>query len=225
MAYEEYRKSIPIQLRTQVYLDRLKEEEAKEVTPAEKAQNRVKGITVGYKALDMFDKYNESIANKLNLIDKSFEIGKDAETGATLTKELFQTSTPFKGDNFFSSMIGEKLKDPFERIEVIPGMEDKAVKVLEGKVSSGEMTKLQMDKILDKTDNVAPEAFSKVSDVMGSTVVSKGLPGAMAIADVAEGDAQGAAHNVARMFYKELAATGPIGWAAIGLNELIDLFS
>lgn len=224
MAYEEYRKSIPIQLRTQVYLDRLKEEEAKEVTPAEKAQNRVKGITVGYKALDMFDKYNESISNKLNLLDKSFEIGTDSQTGAPLTKELFQTASPFKGKNFAESILGDKLRSAGERIEIIPGMEQEATMVLKDKVLDGEMDVTDMLQVMEKGDST-PIAFDKASKVMDSTIVSRGLPGAMAIADVAEGDAQGAAHNAVRMFYKELAVGGPIGWAAIGLNELIDLFS
>jgi len=224
MASEEYRKSIPIHMRTQVYLDRLKEDEEKVVTPMEKAGDRIKGVGVGYKALDLFDKYNESISTKLNLVDKTFEIGTDPNTGGKITEELFRTATPFKGNNFAESMLGEKLRSAGERIEIIPGMEQEATMVLKDKVLAGEMSETEMFQVMEKGSST-PIAFDKASKVLNSTAVSRGIPGVMAAADFAEGDVQGGAHNVGRMFYKELAAAGPYGWGAIALNELMDLFS
>ena len=188
---------------------------------------------LGYKAVDMVDKYNQTIVNNLSLVEEH--------------PNLFEVTPSYNEGNFIQNIVANKLRDPLERIsiknnlDVTQLMEASDILVDKGLNEDAINTFLNTDssnkgaKAIDNSLNyikgkIDQDIFNKLSTAGESVsgAINKISP-VTSVASVGkhlvEGDIKDAGHDALRAAYAPLATAGPIGWGVIAVNELWDFFS
>ena len=188
---------------------------------------------LGYKAVDMVDKYNQTIVNNLSLVEEH--------------PDLFQVTPSYNEGNFIQNIVANKLRNPLERISiknnldqtklmeasdilVDKGLNEDAINTFLTTDSSNKGAKAIDDGLSFIKSKMDQDIFNKLStagksasDKLGkfSPVISVASAGKHLV----EGDIKDAGHDALRAAYAPLATAGPMGWGVIAVNELWDFFS